>query len=66
MYVLVGTVPANRVGLPPAFKVCDKKPKGTVEGFRCDDMLAVAWTDKHKVLMLSTKHAMESVELRSR
>ena len=63
---MVGTVQANRAGLPPALKVRDKKPKGTVEGFRCDDMLAVAWTDKRKVLMLSTKHAMESVEVRSR
>ena len=64
--IMVGTVQANRAGLPPALKAKGKKPKGTVEAFRSGDMMALAWTDKRKVLMLSTKHAMANVQVKSR
>ena len=48
--VHLGTVQSIRKGLPELFKGKSRKPRGTVEAFRCDDMLALSWHDKRQVL----------------
>ncbi len=55
-----GTQMGNRKGLPESFKRRNKKAAvGTIKSFRSGDgkgsMLAFTWTDKRRVLMLSTK-----------
>ena len=43
-----------------------KKPEGTVEAFCDGDLMELSWTDKRKVLMLSTKHVAGTVSVQSR
>ena len=68
IYFLIqpGTVQSNRKGVPTEFKSKAKKPASTVEAFRDGDIMALAWTDKRNVLMLSTKHAANTVSVQSR
>ena len=52
----LGIVMSNRKGLPLAVKSKAKKPRGTVEVYRSGKILWLSCTDKHNILMLSTKH----------
>ena len=63
---VTGTVQANRKGLPKEVTAKKKDPPGTVVAARSDEMLALSWVDKRKVLMLSTKHTVSMKEVRSR
>lgn len=62
---VTGTVQSNRKGLPQV-TAKRKDPQGTVRAARSGDMLALSWVDKRKVLMLSTKHSVSVVQVRSR
>ncbi len=66
-----GTQMGNRKGLPESFKRKSKKAAvGTIKSFRSEDgkgsMLALTWTDKRRVLMLSTKHSNDTATVSSR
>ena len=63
---VTGTVQANRRGMPKDVTARRKDPRGTVCAARSGDMLALSWVDKRKVLMLSTKHSVAVVQVRSR
>ena len=63
---VTGTVQANRKGLPKEITAKRKEPRGTVRAARSGKMLALSWMDKRKVLMLSTKHSVQVVQVRSR
>ena len=63
---VTGTVQANRRGLPKEVTVKQKEPRGTVRAARSGDMVALSWLDKRKVLMLSTKHSIALVQVRTR
>ena len=66
----IGTVQSNRKGLPVSFKSKKKLPRGTVSAFRSDegkgDLLALSWFDKRKVLMVSTKHTNNVIDVPKR
>ena len=55
----ISTIVSNRKGVPSGLKSKKKQPKGTVEAFRFDNgrenILALSWYDKRKVLMITTK-----------
>ena len=61
-----GTAQPNRKGLPVSFRVKRKPPRGTVESFCSGNILALSLTDKRRVIMVSTKHSVEMVQVRSR
>ena len=63
---VTGTVQSNRRGLPKDITAKRKEPRGTVRAARSGDMLVLSWVDKRKVLMLSTKHSIAVVQVRSR
>ena len=63
---LTGTVQSNRRGLPEGVKGKGKGKKGEVKAFRSGSLLALTWTDKRKIIMLSTKHSNKTVEVPSR
>ena len=63
---VTGTVQSNRRGMPKEVNIKQKDPRGTVRAARSSDMLALSWIDKHKVLMLSMKHSVAVVQVRSR
>ena len=60
---VTGTVQANRKGLPATFQSKKKEPRGTLTGYRADDMLAFYWVDKRKVFMITTKHELSMVDV---
>ncbi len=65
--LFIGTVMSNRKGLPYETKLKNKKPQGTVEAYRSHKgkgkMLTLAWYDKRKVLMLTTKYSNNMVQV---
>ena len=63
---VTGTVMSNRKGLPKDVICKRKEPRGSVRAARSDDMTVLSWTGKRKVLMLSTKHTVGVVQVRSR
>ena len=63
---LTGTVLSNKRGLPVEIKTKQKIPKGTTESYRCRNMMALAWQDKRKILMLSTKYTNKMIEIQLR
>ena len=63
---VTGTVMSNRKGLPKDVICKRKEPRCSVRAARSDDMTVLSWTDKRKVLMLSTKHTVGVVQVRSR
>ena len=63
---VTGTVQSNRKGLPESFRSKKKEPRGTLTGYRADDMLAFYWVDKRKVYMISTKHQLSMVDVPAR
>ena len=68
--IIIATVQSNRKGLPSSFTSKKKRPKGTVTAYRSNegkgDLLALSWYDKRKVLMLSTKHTNDVIEVSKR
>ena len=60
---VTGTVQANQKGLPATFQSKKKEPRGTLTGYRADDMLAFYWVDKRKVFMITTKHELSMVDV---
>ena len=67
---VTGTMQTNRKGVPTAVKRGPKEPVGTVHAFWSDDgtgdILVLTWTDKRKIVMLSTKHKVGMVLVRTR
>lgn len=63
---VTGTVQANRRGLPKDITAKRKEPPGTVKAARSNNMMALSWVDKRKVLMLSTKHSHSMVQVTTR
>lgn len=63
---ITGTVQSNRKGLPKEVTVKRKVPRGTVQATRSGNILVLSWTDKRKVLMLSTKHNASITQVQSR
>ena len=70
LFVIIATVQANRKGLPAPLTSKKKLPRGTVSAYRSDegkgDLLALSWFDKRKVLMVSTKHTNNVIEVSKR
>ena len=62
---VTGTMQTNCKGAPTAVKRGRKEPVGTVRAFRSDDgtgdILVLTWMDKQKIVMLSTKHKVGMV-----
>ena len=60
----------NCKGIPTAVKRGRKEPVGTVHAFRSDDgsgdILVLTWTDKRKIVILSTKHKVGMVLVKMR
>ena len=56
-FTVTGTILANKKGLPKVLKEKSKQKRGTVKAFRSGKKMALAWTDKRKIIMLSTKHS---------
>jgi hypothetical protein len=67
---VTGTMQSNRKGTPTAAKRGRKEPVGTVCAFRSEDgsgdILVLTWMDKRKIIMLSTKHKVGMVLVRTR
>ena len=63
---VTGTVQSNRRGLPAGIKATRKQDVGTIRAFRSGSILALSWVDKRKILMLSTKHSNNTVQVASR
>lgn len=67
---VTGTMQTNRKGVPTAVKRGRKEPVGTVHAFRSDDgtgdILVLTWMDKRKIVMLSTKHKVGMVLVKTR
>ena len=63
---LTGTVLSNKQGLPVEIKTKQEIPKGTTESYTCGNMMALAWQDKRKILMLSTKYTNKMIEIQPR
>ena len=67
---VTGTLQSNRKGVPTAIKRGRKEPVGTVSAFRSEDgsgdILLLIWMDKRKIIMLSTKHKVGMVLVRTR
>ena len=63
---VTSTVQSSRRGMPKEVTARWKDPHGSVCAARSGDMLALSWIDKRKVLMLSTKHSVAVVQVRSR
>ena len=67
---VTGTLQTNRKGVPTAVKQGRKQPVGTVCAFRSQDgsgdILVLTWMDKRKIVMLSTKHKVGMVLVRTR
>ena len=67
---VTGTVQSNRKGLPSVAKSSRKESEGTVKAFLSDDskgdVLVLTWTDKRKIIMLSTKHSVSMVQVQTR
>ena len=59
---VTGTVQSNRKGLPESCRSKKKEPRGTVTGYRADDMLAFYWVDK-RVFVITTKHELSMVDV---
>lgn len=67
LYWLILTLSrSNRVGLPVPLKTKKKEAKGNVTSYRYGNMMPLAWTDKRKILMLSTKHTAKSTQVQTR
>ena len=64
--MVTGTVHSNRRRMPKEVTIRQKDPHGTAGAARSGDILALSWIDKRKVLMLSTKHSVAVVQVRSR
>ena len=60
---VTSTVQSNRKGLPESFRSKKEEPRGTVTGYRADDMLAFYWVDKSKVFVITTKHELSMVDV---
>ena len=56
--------------MPTAVKQGRKESVGTVSAFRSEDgsgdILVLTWMDKHKIIMLSTKHKVGMVLVKTR
>lgn len=67
---VTGTMQTNRKGVPTAVKRGRKEPVGTVHAFRSDDgtgdILVLTRMDKRKIVMLSTKHKVGMVLVKTR
>ena len=67
---VTGTLQSNRKGVPTTIKRGRKEPVGTVSAFRSEDgsgdILVLTWMDKRKIIMLSTKHKVGMVLVRTR
>ena len=67
---VTGTMQTNHKGVPTAVKRGWKEPVGTVHAFRSDDgtgdILVLTWMDKRKIVMLSTKHKVGMVLVKTR
>lgn len=67
---VTGTMQTNRKGIPTAVRRGRKEPVGTVHAFRSDngsgDILVLTWMDKRKIMMLSTKHKVGMVLVKTR
>ena len=63
---LTGTVQSNRRGLPEGVKGKCKGKKGEVRAFRSGNQMVLTWTDKRRIIMFSTKHSNNTVEVPSR
>ena len=63
---LTGTIMSNKRGLPLQLKTKNKMSKGSIESYRCEDMMALSWMDKRKLLMLSTKYSANMIDVTSR
>ena len=63
---LTGTIMSNKRGLPLQLKTKNKMSKGSIEIYRCEDMMALSWMDKRKLLMLSTKYSANMIDVTSR
>ena len=46
---LTGTVMSNKRGVPLQLKTKNKTSKGSIESYRCEDMMASSWMEKKKV-----------------
>ena len=59
-----GTVQSNRKKMLAEVKGKKKMKKGEINGYRLEDMIALEWMDKRKVLMLSTRlFSIETVDI---
>ena len=63
---LTGTIMSNKRELPLQLKTKNKMSKGSIEIYRCEDMMALSWMDKRKLLMLSTKYSANMIDVTSR
>ena len=67
---VTGTLQTIRKGVPTAAKQGHKEPVGSVHAFRSDnstgDILVLTWMDKSKIIMLSTKHKVGMVLVRTK
>ena len=70
LVTVTGTLQSNRKGVPTAIKQGCKEPVGTVSAFRSKDgsrdILVLIWMDKRNIIMLSTKHEVGMVLVRTR
>ena len=60
---VTGTVQPNRKGLPESFRNKKEESRGTVTGYRADDMLAFYWVDERKMFVITTKHELSMVDV---
>ena len=65
-FTVTGTIIANKKGLPKALKEKTKLKKGTVKAYRSGKKMVLSWTDKRKIIMLSTKHSNGTSDVKSR
>ena len=65
-FTLTGTVMSNRKGLPKSVKTKTKDRKGTIKSYQNGKQMVLSWTDKRRVLMLSTKYPNTIVDVPSR
>ena len=65
-FTVTGTVQSNRKGLPAAIRKKSKADKGSITAYRAGKLMALAWMDKRKVFMLSTKHTKDTQQVTSR
>ena len=62
---VISTVMSSRKQMPPAVKG-GKQKKGEHDTYKKGSMIVVRWTDKRTILMLTTKHTNEMVDVQSR